>query len=331
MKGWTFSLLLFILPWAPPRCQVPHHNLTGQAMELESQTPFQGAKALAWGAQKGQWAAGNDYNTILVKEGAVQFQLPVGVRDKGVRISDKGHRIELGEVYFTLPDAERHITGQLWDATGRGYLDQVAYPQDGAVTLAFVRYGFSKGLDTPYEPILPAELLVLDASGKRLHSLLPEFELAERLSLAVGGDHIAAADFKRLSLWNWRTGELLHTEALQEHERFPVMAMSPDGRQLALSDGNGSLRLLRLLPEQSWGPGPALGRQDGSSPAQLCFAADGQALYAVGGPLGLLAWSMEKPEAAQVAYTGDFQAVAVAPDGQHLLVADTKTVYLLRR
>jgi hypothetical protein len=325
MKGWTLLYLFTTSSFGYARCQAPHQHHAFAAMQLEVQLPFEGATVLAFSSQKGLWADSNDYRTVVVDKGMVKSQLPVGARDKGLRLNAKEAKVELGEVFFLLKDESRHVTTKLWDETGRGYLAQGCYPDDPAASIAFVRYGFSKGLDTHYEPILDPELLVLDTNGKRLHTLLPAFTHAEKLSLAIGGDHIAAANHERLAIWNWRSGALLHDAPLRETERWPMMALSADGQQLALADGTTNVRLLH---GPTWNVVQELTLQHPVK--QLCFSPDAKTLYAVDGLTGLLAWQLGEGGAPLVLHPGAFQALAVAPDGQQVLVADAQTVYLLR-
>ena len=241
MKLSALSLLLSFLPWWPARCQPLPATVEKQVVE---KFEFKGER-LFFSEDAAAWGASNGYETRIVTPGHAPRTYPVGERDMVPRLSLRAARLDFAEVFWLLDEPSRRVRSTLWDQTGRGYVAQAAFPADDAVSIAFVRYGFSKGLDTPYEPIIEPELLVLDTNGKRLHTLLPAFTYAEKLSLAIGGDHIAAANHERLAIWNWRTGTLRYDGRLRETERWPIMALSADGQQLALSDGKASLRLLQ--------------------------------------------------------------------------------------
>ena len=284
------------------------------------------AKQLFFSEDADTWGASNDWETMVVGSGHVAHLYPVGARDFLPRLNVRAGRIDLREVYWMLDETQRSITPRYWDGTGRAWYFSAAYPLDDSVTIGFVRYLFSRGLEKRDEPILPADLVVLDASGKLLHKLLPNFELAERLSLAVGGDHIAAADYRQLYIWNWRTGELVHGVILRENERFPLLAMSPDGQQLAVADGLGGLRILQ---GEAWTSHAVA--QPGAAHLQLSFSPDGKFLYGVDGKSGLLAWDLRRDTAPAVLQAGAFTALAVSRDGRDFLVGDDKLVYRLRK
>lgn len=283
------------------------------------------AKQLFFSEEAGTWGASNDWETMVVSSGHVAHLYPVGARDFLPRLNVRAGRIDLCEVYWMLDEAQRSITPRYWDPTGRAAYFSAAYPLDDSVTIGFARYLFSRGLEKRDEPILPADLVVMDAFGKLLHKLLPNFQHAERLSLAVGGDHIAAADYRQLYIWNWRTGALVHGVILPENERFPLLAMSTDGQQLAVADGQGSLRILK---GKAWTSHVLTA---GAVPLQLCFSPDGKILYGVNGKSGLLAWDLGQEAAPTVLHPGTFRALAVSRDGRDFLVGDDKLVYRLRK
>jgi hypothetical protein len=322
MKLSALSLLLSFLPWWPARCQSLPATVGKQVVQ---QFEFKGER-LFFSEDAAAWGASNDFESRIVTPGHAPRIYPVGESRMVPRLSLRAARLDLAEVFWLLDEPSRRVRSTLWDQTGRGYVAQAAFPADDAVSIAFVRYGFSKGLDTPYEPILEPELLVLDTNGKRLHTLLPGFVHTEKLSLAIGGDHIAAANHERLAIWNWRSGALLYDSRLPETERWPIMALSADGKLLALSDGKASLRLLQ---GPAWETSVEMPVQQPLK--QLCFSPDGKTLYAVDGVTGLLAWQLGKGGVPLVLHPGAFRALAVAPDGQQLLVSDAQMVYLLRR
>jgi hypothetical protein len=319
-----FLYFLSLLPgW--PAGPPPHASAQPGGINVVEQYNF-AAKQLFFSEDADTWGASNDWETMVVRSGHVSHLFPVGARDFLPRLSVQRGRVDLCEIYWMLEEAQRSITPRYWDGTGRAWYFSAAYPQDDSVSIGFVRYLFSRGLEKRDEPILPADLVVLDASGRLLHKLLPNFQHAERLSLAVGGDHIAAADYRQLYIWNWRTGALLHGVILAEKERFPLLAMTADGKQLAVADGQGGLRILK---GKAWTSHAVA--QPGAAHLQLCFSPDGKFLYGVDGKTGLLAWQLGEDAAPAVLHAGAFTALAVSRDGRDFLVGDDKVVYRLHK
>jgi len=106
------------------------------------------------------------------------------------------------------------------------------------------------------------------------------------------------------------------------------MAMRGDGQQLALADSDGGLR---LLSGPDWTARPLAAPTAGRALQGMGFAPDGQTLYAVDGKTGLLAWGLAEGGAPAVLLPGAFGALAVAPDGRHLLLADSAQVRVVQR
>lgn len=138
-------------------------------------------------------------------------------------------------------------------------------------------------------------------------------DLIRSLAFDRSGDRLASGGFRQVKIWQRPRTRLEREVALPEPARS--MAVSPDGRWLALGFSSGGIDLHDLSANQ---PGKTLGKHEGAVSA-LVFSSDSSRLYSGGADHTIRAWDVAAAkEAGKVTTPVEVRAIALVGGGAQI-------------
>lgn len=161
------------------------------------------------------------------------------------------------------------------------------------------------------------------ASGAELASIAPTSPLEAIAALAAGKAFVASDDFGRALHWSADGLRVLGGEPGSPRAR--AVAISPDGRTIALGSDAGAVRLLDLAAAA-----PERTLLTGAPVLSIAFSSDGKHLAAGAESPGIRLWDATTGAAAGELRlkAGPVRAVRFSPDGARLLSASRDGVTL---
>ena len=269
--------------------------------------------------------AGWDARTVKRWESDTPYEYDAAA----VAFSADGKRLLLGGANDAAGQAAR--PARWWNGLDSPLADLHASEQKGAGPVAFASDG------TPLQVVPrdgPPSLLVWDVAAQhpisecRFAELAPGVRLVRNdlgnavTALSAGGALVAAAAGPVgqgvVAVWETATGRRLAQEKADAH----ALALTPDGRALAVADRQGWVRFVALTPEQPLGAIAA-----SRLPIHcLAFSNDGKRLAVGDAGGGLNIWDMRKRLRTPChGSLYDVYAAAFSPDGT-LLASGGRTI-----
>lgn len=208
----------------------------------------------------------------------------------------------------------------------QGYFSFVLFAPDGK-TLAG---GATAGLQIKPQPIRFWDVL----SGKEVGKLALE-PLARPLGFSQDGKQFATVQWlqalgmtpqPQIHIWDWQTGKETQLP-LPARRWFHNAVFAPDGRTMAISDDNRSLRLWDLRNNRELTPFPKLEDSDNC----LSFSPDSRTLVSTGGGHTIHVWEVATSQ-ERCRFRSPIQGEicsAISPDGRFLASGNVDTSVIL--
>jgi WD40 repeat protein/serine/threonine protein kinase len=151
-----------------------------------------------------------------------------------------------------------------------------------------------------------------------------KFGTAHAVAFSPDGRQLAAGSDGVVSVWDWKSGQLLHTFPGHDHDTISV-AFSHDGRRLA----TGSYREGPMLWDPTTGGQPLRCFPGHTNPiSALAFSPDGARLASASFDRSVRLWDTTTGELRHtLVHTGNVECITFSPDGRRLASAgEYKTV-----